>query len=131
MQRSDFHYDLPPSLIAQHPLAERGASRLLTLHGASGAVADRRFQDLPSLLQPGDLLVFNDTKVVPARLYGRKETGGAVEFLVERILDATTALVHARASKPWRTGMRVLFTDDAEARVLEREGELLKVEFPG
>src|SRR5579859_7465731 len=131
MQRSDFHFDLPPSLIAQHPLAERSASRLLTLDGGNGALADRAFRDLPSLLEPGDLLVFNDTKVVPARLYGRKETGGAVEFLIERILDEHTALVHARASKPWRLGMRVLFTDGVEARVLEREGELLKVEFPG
>ncbi len=130
MRRTDFHYELPPGLIAQHPLAERSASRLLCLDGATGARADRGFRDLPSLLQAGDLLVFNDTRVVPARLHGRKETGGAVEFLVERILDAHTALVHARASKPWRPGMRVLFTDDVEARVLEREGELLKVEFP-
>lgn len=131
MQRSDFHYELPPTLIAQHPLAERSASRLLTLDGASGALADRGFRDLPMLLQPGDLLVFNDTKVVPARLYGRKETGGAVEFLVERILDARTALVHARASKPWRTGMRVLFSDGVEARMLGRDGGLLKVELQG
>ena len=131
MQRSDFHFDLPPSLIAQHPLAERSASRLLTLEGASGALADRAFRDLPTLLEPGDLLVFNDTKVVPARLYGRKETGGAVEFLVERILDAKTALVHARASKPWRTGMRVLFSEGVQARMLERDGGLLKVEFQG
>ena len=131
MQRSDFHFDLPPSLIAQHPLAERSASRLLTLEGASGALADRAFRDLPALLEPGDLLVFNDTKVVPARLYGRKETGGAVEFLVERILDPSTALVHARASKPWRNGMRVLFSDGVEARMLERDGGLLKVEFLG
>jgi S-adenosylmethionine:tRNA ribosyltransferase-isomerase len=131
MQRSDFHYELPPTLIAQHPLAERSASRLLTLEGASGALADRGFRDLPTLLQPGDLLVFNDTKVVPARLYGRKETGGAVEFLVERILDARTALVHARASKPWRIGMRVLFSDGVEARMLERDEGLLKVEFQG
>jgi len=131
MQRSDFHFDLPPTLIAQHPLVERSASRLLCLDGASGALADRQFRDLIALLEPGDLLVFNDTKVVPARLYGRKETGGAVEFLVERILDARTALVHARASKPWRAGMRVLFSDGVEARMLEREGGLLKVEFLG
>src|SRR5579859_6023650 len=131
MHRSDFYFDLPPTLIAQHPLAERSASRLLCLDGASGALADRKFSDLTSLLDPGDLLVFNDTKVVPARLYGRKETGGAVEFLVERILDARTALVHARASKPWRIGMRVLFSDGVEARMLERDGGLLKVEFQG
>ena len=131
MRRSDFHFDLPPALIAQHPLAERSTSRLLTLQGSDGALADRAFRDLPSLLEPDDLLVFNDTKVVPARLYGRKETGGAVEFLVERILDAGTALVHARASKPWRVGMRVLFSDGVEARMLERDGGLLKVEFLG
>ena len=131
MQRRDFHFDLPPSLIAQHPLAERSASRLLTLDGASGKLADRAFRDLPSLLDTGDLLVFNDTKVVPARLYGRKETGGAVEFLVERVLDANIALVHARASKPWRVGMRVLFSDGVEARMLERDGGLLKVAFVG
>jgi S-adenosylmethionine:tRNA ribosyltransferase-isomerase len=131
MQRSDFHFDLPPGLIAQHPLAERCASRLLSLDGGDGALTDRQFLDLPALLQPGDLLVFNDTKVVPARLYGRKETGGAVEFLVERILDEHTALVHARASKPWRAGMRVLFSDGVEARMLERDGGLLKVAFVG
>ena len=131
MQRQDFHFYLPPALIAQHPLAERSASRLLTLDGAGGALADRSFRELPELLEAGDLLVFNDTKVVPARLYGRKETGGAVEFLVERILDAKIALVHARASKPWRPGMRVLFSDGVEARMLERDGGLLKVEFAG
>src|ERR1051325_2185319 len=131
MRRADFHFDLPPHLIAQHPLPERGASRLLCLDGTSGAVAARMFRDLPYLLAPGDLLVFHDTKVVPAGLYGRNETGGAVEFLVERILDAQTALVHARASKPWRPGMRVLFTDGVEARLVEREGALLKVEFQG
>ena len=131
MQRRDFHYELPPGLIAQHPLPERSASRLLCLDGASGALADRSFRELPQLLEAGDLLVFNDTRVVPARLHGRKETGGAVEFLVERILDAHTALVHARASKPWRPGMRALLSGGVEARVLERQGELLKVEFPG
>jgi len=131
MRRTHFHYELPPGLIAQHPLPERSASRLLCLDGSTGAVADRGFRDLPGLLQEGDLLVFNDTRVVPARLHGRKETGGAVEFLVERILDEHRALVHARASKPWRPGMRALFAEGVEALVIEREGELLKVEFPG
>lgn len=130
MRRSDFHYELPPTLIAQHPLAERSASRLLTLDGATGAHADRMFRELPTMLEPGDLLVFNDTRVVPARLYGRKQTGGAVEFLVERILDPHTALVHARASKPWRSGMRVAFSEGVEAEVLGREGDLLQVAFP-
>ena len=131
MRRTDFHYELPPGLIAQHPLPERSASRLLCLDGNTGALTDRGFRELPGLLEEGDLLVFNDTRVVPARLHGRKETGGAVEFLIERLLDEHTALVHARASKPWRPGMRALFSDGVEARVLEREGELLKVEFPG
>ena len=131
MRRTDFHYELPPGLIAQHPLPERSASRLLCLDGATGGLTDRGFRDLPGMLRAGDLLVFNDTRVVPARLHGRKETGGAVEFLVERILDEHRALVHARASKPWRPGMRVLFAEGVEARVLEREGELLRVEFPG
>lgn len=130
MRRSDFHFDLPPALIAQHPLPERSASRLLCLEGLSGRHEDRMFRELPQLLDPDDLLVFNDTRVVPARLYGRKQTGGAVEFLVERILDPHTALVHARASKPWREGMRVLFTEGVEAVVLGREDDLLKVEFP-
>ena len=130
MRRSDFHFDLPPALIAQHPLPERSASRLLCLDGPGGRHADRQFRELPDLLREGDLLVFNDTRVVPARLYGRKQTGGAVEFLVERILDPHTALVHARASKPWREGMRVTFTDGVEAVVLGREDDLLKVEFP-
>ncbi len=131
MRRSDFHYELPPALIAQHPLPERSASRLLCLDGPSGRHADRMFRELPQLLEADDLLVFNDTRVVPARLYGRKQTGGAVEFLVERILDPHTALVHARASKPWREGMRVTFPEGVEAVMLGREGDLLKVEFPG
>ena len=86
MQRSEFHYDLPPELIAQAPLAERGASRLLVLDGATGSVADRAFAALPELLQRGDLLVFNDTRVLPARLIGRKPTGGRVELFLERLL---------------------------------------------
>ncbi|MFI4921787.1 MAG: tRNA preQ1(34) S-adenosylmethionine ribosyltransferase-isomerase QueA [Gammaproteobacteria bacterium] len=131
MRRTDFHYELPPTLIAQHPLAERSASRLLCLEGTSGVLADRGFRELTGLLDAGDLLVFNDTRVVPARLHGRKEAGGAVEFLIERILDDHTALVHARASKPWRSGMRALFAEGVEARVVERQDALLKVEFPG
>lgn len=130
MRRSDFHYDLPPALIAQHPLAERSASRLLYLEGAGGAYTDRTFRELPALLNERDLLVFNDTRVVPARLHGRKPTGGAVEFLVERVLDAHTALVHARGSKSLRAGARVGFAGGVEAEVLGREGELLKVGFP-
>ena len=84
VRRADFHYDLPEALIAQQPLAERSASRMLTLDGATGALADRQVRDLPSLLAEGDLLVFNDTRVIPARLFALKESGGRVEVLLER-----------------------------------------------
>lgn len=129
MQRHDFHYDLPPELIAQHPLPERTASRLLCLDGRGGAYEDRQFRDLPALLRADDLLVFNDTRVIPARLYGRKESGGAVEFLVERILDAHTALVQARASKPLRAGMKIRVADAADVIVLAHEDGFVKLVF--
>ncbi|HET9862226.1 MAG TPA: S-adenosylmethionine:tRNA ribosyltransferase-isomerase, partial [Steroidobacteraceae bacterium] len=129
MRRADFNYDLPEELIAQQPLAERSASRLLTLDGATGATADRRIRDLPELLDPGDLLVFNDTRVIPARLFAVKETGGRVELLLERPLDALLALVHARASKPLRPGM-FLQSHGGAIRVLERRGDLWVLELP-
>ncbi len=84
MRRADFHYELPPELIAQTPLSERSASRLLCLDGLTGALVDRQFADLPALLQPHDLLVFNDTRVVAARLFGTKPSGGRVEIFLER-----------------------------------------------
>ena len=99
MRLADFDYLLPPELIAQTPPDVRGASRLLCLDGRDGALADRSFTDLPALLEPGDLLVFNDTRVIKARLYGAKATGGRVEVLVERVLSDGEALVHLRASK--------------------------------
>src|SRR5487761_2387755 len=129
MRRQDFHYVLPQELIAQHPLPQRTASRLLCLDGASGALADRRFRELPSLLNPDDLLVFNDTRVIPARLFGRKTSGGAVEFLVERLLDEHHALVLARASKPLRAGMHVCMAETADAGILGHEGEFVRGEF--
>lgn len=99
MKRTDFNYQLPPQLIAQHPLPERSASRLLVLDGASGEVIHRSFRELPEFLAPGDLLVFNDTRVIPARLWGRKATGGKVEVLIERLTGTHTALAHIRSSK--------------------------------
>src|ERR1700684_2166425 len=99
MQRTDFQFDLPPELIAQRPAATRSASRMLALDGAGGSRRDCQFRDLPSLLNPADLLVFNDTRVIAARIFGRKESGGRVEILLERALTASTALVHLRASK--------------------------------
>ena len=129
MRRTDFSYQLPEELIAQQPLPERSASRLLTLDGASGAVADREIVDLPELLQPGDLLVFNDTRVIPARLFAHKDTGGRVELLLERPLDGMTALVHARASKPLRPAM-LLQSRGGPIRMLEKRGDLWQVELP-
>lgn len=112
MQRADFHYELPPALIAQRPLTARSAARLLTLDGPSGRIADRQVIDLGSLVRPGDLMVFNDTRVIPARLFARKETGGKVEILIERIVTATTALAHVRASKSPQPGSRLLLDAD-------------------
>ena len=129
MRRTDFSYELPEELIAQQPLAERSASRLLTLDGASGATADRRILDLPELLQPGDLLVFNDTRVIPARLFALKDTGGRVELLLERPLEGLTALVHARASKPLRPAME-LQSRGGIIRIVEKRGDLWVVELP-
>ena len=104
MRRADFTYELPPELIAQHPLATRSASRLLCLDGAGGGLSDRRFTDLPDLLDPGDLLVINDTRVIPARIFGAKESGGKVEMLLERVEGPREALCHLRTSKPARAG---------------------------
>ena len=117
---SDFDFELPPELIAQHPAAERSASRLLD--GRGPAPLDRVFRDLPSLLQPGDLLVFNNTRVIKARLYGAKQSGGAVEALVERVLPNHEVLAHMRASKSPKAGSVVRFADAFDAEVLGRSG---------
>ena len=117
----DFDFDLPSALIAQHPTAERTASRLLQL--TAGAVHDRRFGDLPELIAAGDLLVFNDTRVIRARLFGRKESGGRIEVLIERISDARHALAQIRASKSPKPGSRILLEDAITLIVGERSGE--------
>jgi S-adenosylmethionine:tRNA ribosyltransferase-isomerase len=129
VRRTDFSYDLPEELIAQQPLAERSASRLLTLDGATGALADRQMHELPDLMAPGDLLVFNDTRVIPARLFALKDSGGKVELLLERPLDANTALVHARANKPLRPEMSLL-SRGGVIQLLEKRGDLWVVELP-
>jgi S-adenosylmethionine:tRNA ribosyltransferase-isomerase len=118
---ADFDFDLPAELIAQHPLAERSASRLLD--ATQDLPADRVFRDLPGLLSPGDLLVFNDTRVLKARLFGHKASGGAVELLVERVLPGNQVQAHLRASKPPRAGGRLKMAGGAfEAEVLGRCG---------
>jgi S-adenosylmethionine:tRNA ribosyltransferase-isomerase len=129
VRRADFTYDLPEELIAQQPLAERSASRLLTLDGATGALADRQMRDLPELTRPGDLLVFNDTRVIPARLFAVKDSGGKVELLLERPLGGRNALVHARASKPLRPAMSIE-SRGGVINILEKRGDLWVIELP-
>ena len=129
MLAADFDYPLPPELIAQQPLAERSASRLLAVDALAGRWTDLRFTDLPGLLAPGDLLVFNDTRVVPARLTGAKPSGGAVDMLLERPLDGVHALLHMRASKPLRPG-QVVRTAGGELVVEGREQDLYRVRLP-
>ena len=127
----DFDFALPPELIAQHPAPERSASRLLDGRGA--APVDRAFRDLPALLAPGDLLVFNDTRVIKARLRGAKASGGGVEALVERVLPNDEVLMHLRASKSPKPGSRVRFADAFDAEVLGRggpDGSLFHLRFP-
>lgn len=123
---SQFDYSLPEELIAQSPLTERSSSRLLVL-GESGSFADRTILDLPDLLRPGDLVVLNDTRVIPARLYGHKSTGGRLELLIERVLDERVALAHARSSKPVRPGLRIHVDGGAELECLSVQGELIKL----
>jgi len=128
MRKSDFFYELPEELIAQTPPQRRGDSRLLCL-GADGRMVDRHFSDLPKLLMPGDLLVLNDTRVMPARLFGRKQTGGRIELLIERVLEPGLALAHLRASKSPKPGARLLLDGGFECRVIERRDDFFVLEF--
>jgi S-adenosylmethionine:tRNA ribosyltransferase-isomerase len=125
----DFDYELPPELIAQHPSATRSGSRLLAL--TSGTLADHRFSELPQLLSPGDLLVFNDSKVIRARLFGRKETGGRIEVLVERLLPENEALAQVHAGRAAKAGSTLELDGGLRLRVLGREGEFYRLRFPG
>lgn len=121
VKKSDFHYDLPVELIAQQPLPERSASRLLRVPPAPGEFEDRSMRELPELLAPGDLLVFNDTRVIPARLFGYKDTGGRVEILIERILDAREAKAQLGFSKAPKPGSRIVLDAGGELEVVGRE----------
>lgn len=128
MQLSDFDYELPEELIAQFPANERSGSRLLVLEAPGRPLRDLRFTDLPALLRAGDLLVFNDTRVMQARLFGRKVSGGRLELLVERVLAPDLALTHVQASKSPKPGTRILLGEkDLAAEVTGRQGTLFEV----
>ena len=127
MLRQDFDFDLPEELIAQYPAAQRDGARLLLLDGATGSYGDKQFSDLVSLVNPGDLLVFNDTRVIPARLFGRKATGGRVEILVERLLDRRKCLAHVQASKTPAAGSRIILEGGVELQVGGRRDNLFEL----
>lgn len=129
MQRSDFDYHLPETLIAQKPLAQRTSSRLLVLDAASESLEDKMFSDILDYLRPGDLLVFNDTRVIPARLFGSKVTGGKVEVMIERVLDEHNALAHVRASKSPKPGSRLNLDGGVEVEVTGRDAGLFELRF--
>ena len=120
MKRTDFHYHLPDELIARYPKQQRSQSRLLQLSLEDGGLHDREFLQLPDLLRAGDLLVFNNTEVIPARLYGHKQTGGKVEVLVERVLSSSHCLAHVKASKSPKPGAYI----QIEASYSLRDGDL-------
>jgi len=132
MNLTDFDYYLPEDLIAQHPAAERAGSRLLHVDGRTGTWVDRQFRELPAQMRAGDVLVFNNTRVIKARLHGHKATGGKVEVLVERILaGGRRALVHLRASKSPQPGSRLHFAEGVAATMIARADDLFEVEFAG
>ncbi|ENM3805534.1 tRNA preQ1(34) S-adenosylmethionine ribosyltransferase-isomerase QueA [Vibrio cholerae] len=131
MQVSDFHFELPDELIARYPKAERTASRLLQLDGNSGQLVDGTFKDVLELVEPGDLLVFNNTRVIPARMFGRKASGGKLEVLVERMIDEHTILAHVRSSKPPKPGTELYLgeNDEFHAVMQARHDTLFEIRF--
>ncbi len=137
MKVSDFHFDLPEELIAQQPLPDRSASRLLAMDRSTGRFSDQRFRDLVDLLAAGDLLVFNNTRVIPARLFAHKQTGGRVEILIERVLDQGQALAQIKANRKPEPGSRLMIDTSAldehagELQVLGREQEFWRLELTG
>lgn len=131
MKKSDFYYDLPANLIAQKPLPQRSASRLLHLQKGTGQLKDGQFTDFLDLVNPEDLLVFNNTKVIPARLFGQKASGGKVEILIERLEGTHQALAHVRASKSPKPGGTIILNNTVRCQVLEREHDLFRLVFSG
>jgi S-adenosylmethionine:tRNA ribosyltransferase-isomerase len=134
MQLADFHFDLPPELIATHPAAARSSSRLLGLSRVDGSVTHHRFHELPALLRSGDLLVFNNTRVIPARLHARKSSGGRLEIMLERMLPANAVLAQVRGGGSLRPGSTVVVSDESgqevPVEVTAREDEFLRLQFP-
>lgn len=131
MKLSDFHFDLPESLIARYPKEQRSASRLLHLQGNSGEVNHLGFADIIDLVHPGDLVIFNNTRVIPARLLGQKSTGGRIEVLVERVLDEHNVLAHVRANKAPKVGNRFLLEGAVAVEMTGRQDALFELKFLG
>ena len=131
MQVADFAFNLPDKLIARYPTEERSASRLMRLHGETGEVEHGQFADILGFLQPEDLLVLNNTKVIPARLYGAKESGGKIEILVERMLDDKRLLAHVRASRSPKPGARLLLEGEVWATMVSRQDSLFELQLEG
>lgn len=129
MQVADFYFELPDALIARHPLAERRASRLLVLDGQSGQMSHRNFADLLDYVRPGDLMVFNNTRVIPARLFGQKATGGKLEILVERVTGNRSVLAHVRSSKSPKPGSQILLDGGGAAEMVARHDALFELIF--
>ncbi|WP_299073931.1 tRNA preQ1(34) S-adenosylmethionine ribosyltransferase-isomerase QueA [uncultured Paraglaciecola sp.] len=129
MKLSDFHFDLPEALIARYPTEKRSSSRLMQLDGNSGAIAHRQFTDVVDLINEGDLLIFNNTRVIPARLLGQKESGGKVEVLIERVLDEHRVLAHVRASKSPKVGTKLILEGSVQAEMMARHDALFELKF--
>ena len=131
MRVADFSFELPEELIARYPKADRSASRLMALNGDSGVIADETFTDLIGHIAPGDLLVFNNTRVIPARLFGQKASGGKLEVLVERLLDENRVLAHIRCSKSPKPGSEILLEGKVKATMVARHDAVFELEFHG
>jgi len=131
VKRSDFKFDLPQELIAQQPPPHRGDSRLLRVSRRSGELSDHAFCELVEFLDPGDLLVFNNTRVIPARLLGHKDSGGKIEVLLERIVDEHNCLAQVRSSKPLKPGGKIILQDGSELNVVGREGKFFRLAIRG
>ena len=129
MKLSDFNYDLPERLIAQKPLEDRTSSRLLVMRRSDGRIQDKIFSDVVDYINPKDLLVFNDTKVIPARLYGRKATGGKAEMLIERLLENNQALAHIRTNKSLKSGAKLIFDGNIDVTVIGKDDGIFHIEF--